>query len=127
MTGTLPSERSFGLSVGGVGLMLGGFGVWQGYSLGPVLLVPAAVLVGLALCFPSALKVPNRVWWWFSRLLGWLNSRILLTAFFAAVLTPVALVMKMYGRNVLRTWRTQTNWRPYPARRADPKHYEHLF
>jgi hypothetical protein len=59
--------------------------------------------------------------------LGRVNARILLSVFFAVVLTPVGVAMRLFGRNVLSGDRPDTNWRPYPARRADPKHYDHLF
>jgi len=55
------------------------------------------------------------------------NTRILLSIFFVVVLAPVGVVMRMSGRNQLSGWRGDTNWRPYPARRGNPRHYDRLF
>ena len=92
-----------------------------------VLLFTGILLVSLGAVAPSVLRLPNRLWWRFAQWLGWVNARILLSVFFALVFTPVGGVMRLFGRNPLSGHRPDTNWRPYPARRADPKHYEHLF
>ena len=92
-----------------------------------VLLLTGILLVSLAMVAPSVLRLPNRIWWQFAQRLGWVNTRILLSVFFALVFTPVAVMMRLFGRSALSAHRPDTNWRPYPARRADPKHYEHLF
>ena len=76
---------------------------------------------------PAALRLPNRIWWQFAQLLGWINARVLLTAFFIVVLTPVGCAMRLFGRNPLRGAQPASNWSGYQARRSDPKHYEHLF
>lgn len=128
MAARLPTERSFGLSVGCVCLAAAALAWWRAHpTFSLILLVVGALLVGFGLAAPSALRVPNRVWWRFAQALGWMNARVLLTLFFAVVLTPVGVTMRMFGRNPLRGLRAQTNWRPYAARRRDPRHYEHLF
>src|SRR3990172_3293936 len=123
-----PSERSFGISVGSVCLAAGALFLWRGRpTVSLALLVVGGLLVGCALVAPSALRVPNRYWWRFAQALGWVNARVLLTLFFALVLTPVGLVMRLVGRNPLRPAQPQTSWGPYSARRRDPKHYERMF
>jgi saxitoxin biosynthesis operon SxtJ-like protein len=128
MAGAAPTERSFGLSIGSIGLAFGAFLWWRGYPrLGTTVVLVGTLLLILGLTAPSLLTLPNFLWWRFSRVLGWVNARILLTVFFAIVLTPVGVVMRLFGRNPLSGSEPDTNWRAYPARRADPKHYEHLF
>jgi hypothetical protein len=101
---------------------------WRGHTLVPlVLLAGGTLLVTLGMFAPPLLAVPNRLWWRFAQLLGRVNARILLSVFFACVLTPIGVTMRLFGRNVLTDGRSDTNWRPYPARRGDPKHYDHLF
>ncbi len=128
MTGQLPTERSFGIGVGGVCIGLASLFWWRGSpTTGAVLLGTGTLLVGFGFVAPMALRVPNRVWWRVAQVVGWVNTRILLTVFFAVVLTPVGTVMRLFGRNPLRGAGGQTNWTSYPARRRDSRHYERLF
>ncbi len=128
MTTGLPTERSFGRGVGGVCLGAAVFVWWRGHpTASVVLLAVGALLVGFGLFAPSALRIPNRVWWRVAQAVGWVNTRILLTVFFAIILTPVGVAMRLFGRNPLRGADAKTNWAPYPARRRDPRHYERLF
>lgn len=123
-----PSERTFGTSVGLAFAGLGALLAWRGASaIGPSLAALGVLLVVLGRAAPSALRVPNRYWWRFAQTLGWINTRVLLTAFYALVLTPVGLVMRLAGRNPLRPAKADSGWAPYPPRRRDPKHYERMF
>ncbi len=123
-----PSERSFGISVGSVLLVLGAIALWRHrQTLGTVMTSVGGVLLVLGLVAPVLLRVPNRIWWRFAQALGWVNARIILTVFFSIILTPVGFVMRLTGRNPLRPSAEGTNWGPYPDRHNDPKHFEHLF
>ena len=124
----VPSERSFGLSVG---LLCGAASVvswWQGHHVPPIVLAAvAAVLLAGALLAPSALRVPNRLWWRLAQALAWINTRLLLTVFFAVVVTPAGLVMRLLGRNPLRPPRAGTTWSEYSRHRRDLTHYDRSF
>ena len=126
---TTPTERSFGLSVGAVCVTASAWSWWRGrVSIAVALGVAGTVLIVGGLIAPSILRVPNRIWWRFARILGWINARVILTLFFLLVLTPVGAVMRLFGRNPMKA-RAQagTNWSAYVVRRQDPRHYEHLF
>jgi hypothetical protein len=126
--GRIPSERSFGLSVGPASIAFGALLAWRGYQrAGAIAAAIGLVLVLGALVAPAALRVPNRIWWQFAIVLGWINSRILLTVFFLVVLTPAGWVMRLLGRSPLRSVRRDTNWADYNERRREPRHYEHLY
>ena len=128
MSAGLPTERSFGLGIGGVCMAAAALVWWRGSStMGLVLLVTGTLLIGFGLVAPLVLRAPNRLWWRVAQAVGWVNTRVLLTLFFAIVLTPVGVAMRLFGRNPLQGAGAQTNWTPYPARRRDPRHYEHLF
>lgn len=124
----MPSERAFGLSVGPASIVFGGLLAWRGHPRAAVVAagIGFVLLVG-ALVAPALLRGPNRVWWRFATILGWINSRILLTAFFLVVLTPAGWVMRLVGRNPLRSAGTGSNWTGYNDRRREPRHYEHLY
>ncbi len=128
MTGKVPSERSFGLSVGGVCLLLASWLWWRGSETTWTIFASiGAVLMGLGAMAPSLLRGANRIWWRFAQVLGWINSRIILGLFFALILTPVGIVMRVFGRNPLHALRGPTNWGVYPSRIRSPRHYERMF
>jgi hypothetical protein len=74
-------ERSFGVSVGGVLLLIAALLLWR-RRLGRAEIVGGigGVLLVLGLVSPSLLRYPSALWWRFSRALGYVNARILLTA-----------------------------------------------
>jgi len=124
----MPSERSFGLSVGLASLAFGALLTWRGHDrTGALVALTGVILVSGGLLAPAALRIPNRIWWRFASLLGWINSRILLTLFFFVVLTPAGCLMRLFGRSPLRSVRPDTNWSGYDERRRDSRHYEHLY
>jgi hypothetical protein len=124
----MPSERAFGLSVGPAFIVFGGLLAWRAHPRAAAVAagIGLVLLVG-ALVAPALLRGPNRAWWRFATILGWINSRILLTAFFLVVLTPAGWVMRLVGRNPLRSAGTGSNWTGYNDRRREPRHYEHLY
>jgi hypothetical protein len=123
-----PTERAFGVSVGSACLALGGLLWWRAHPApGLALVAVGSALLVLGRLAPSTLHVPNRYWWRFAQVLGSINARVLLTLFYALVLTPVGVVMRAFGRNPLRPTEARTSWSPYAARRRDPKHYERMF
>jgi len=128
MTGRIPTERSFGLSVGAVCLVAGALSWWRFHmTAADVLTSTGVLLMGAALFAPATLRTINRVWWRVAQAIGWVNARILLSAFFFLVLTPAGLLMRLLGRNPFRQADERSGWSAYSERRANPKHYEQMF
>ncbi len=122
-------ERSFGVSVGGVLLLVAAALWWRGrITNAEILGGMGAVLVVLGLTAPRLLKYPSAVWWKFAMILGHVNARIILTIAFLVVLTPVALIWRLIGRDPLaikrRNW---PGWSPYPARYRDKDHFTRMY
>ncbi|MEO7158412.1 MAG: SxtJ family membrane protein [Vicinamibacterales bacterium] len=122
-------ERSFGLSVGGVLLLMAGFALWRGRMtaaewLGAV----GAVLVVLGAVAPALLYYPSKVWWRFAIALGWVNARIILSVAFAIVLTPISLVWRLIGRDPLQRKRAGwKGWTPSPERYRRGDHFTKMY
>ena len=95
--------RSFGLIVGGVFSLLG---VWpalvHGLPMRAWALGPGVLLIAPALIYPAVLKGPYRAWMAAGRLLGWINSRVILSIFFYVILTPVGVVLRLLGKDPMR-------------------------
>jgi len=99
----LPSERTFGLVFMGIFLIAAGY-VWhKGFSSGWV-----EAFLGLALAFlictlvaPKVLRPLNKAWYQLGLILGRFVSPIVLGILFFIVITPVAFVMRLAGRDAL--------------------------
>ena len=127
--GKVNQERSFGLSVGAVCGLVAVFCLWRGKGMkAEGWGVVSLALVVPALFRPSLLHIPSAVWWRFARALGWVNARVLLSAFFFLVLTPLGLAMRLGGWDPMQRRRGRsTGWFPYPERVRSPKHYDRMY
>jgi hypothetical protein len=96
------SDRSFGLTVGGVMLLVGIVKLWRGSIVGAWWLALAAMLLGLALLYPAALAPLNRLWRRLSLVLNRVVNPVVLAALFFVAVVPVALMMRTLGKDPLR-------------------------
>jgi Saxitoxin biosynthesis operon protein SxtJ len=122
-------ERSFGVSVGAVLLVLAAVLLWRHRVLRAEILGGiGAVLFVLGLIAPPLLKYPSRYWWKFSRAFGHVMARFWLTLLFLLVLTPVNLIWKLLGRDPLALRRDHwPGWSPYPQRYRNRRHYDQMY
>jgi hypothetical protein len=65
-------------------------------------LAGAGVWVALALICPRLLSPLYRGWMKFGHVLGWINARIILGLVFFVMVTPIGLVMRLFGKDLLR-------------------------
>ncbi len=122
-------ERSFGISVGTVLLLIAAALVWRGRILTAEIMAPiGAVLLILGYMQPRLLKWPSAVWWKLAMVLGYVNSRVILTVAFAIILTPLGLIWRLTGRDPLaRRRRNWPGWSPYPARYRNANHFNRMY
>jgi len=117
-----PKElRKFGFLVGGV---FGLIGVWpklfHGASLRPWAIILAGLLILPALVFPKILSPVQRGWMKVGHVLGWINTRIIMAVIFFLVVTPMAWIMRLLGKDPMlrrfepkaQTYRIKRNPRP---------------
>ena len=122
-------ERSFGVSVGGVLLAVAAFLWWRGRLTGAAWSgAIGAVLLMLGLIAPNLLKWPSALWWKLAMVLGYVNARVILTIAFLLVLTPIAFVWRLIGRDPLGKRRESwPGWTAYPRRYADRSHFTRMY
>ena len=104
-------NRSFGLLMAAV--LLGFAGVrylLAGSTLRWAMAIGAAFLL-VALVQPGWLAPVRRGWMRFAAVLGYINSRILLTIVFGLVVTPIAYLLRLLGRQPMRAEPQTTYWR----------------
>ncbi len=94
--------RSFGLLVGGI---FAGIGLWpvlfRSEDLRLWALIFAGLFVTLALVRPKSLGSVYQVWMAIGYALGWLNTKVILVVIFYGLFTPLGLVMRLFGRDLL--------------------------
>ena len=96
--------RKFGLTTGIIFAVLFGFvlpWIWGG-ELHKWPLVVGGILCSLALIAPRSLFGFYKVWMSIALVLGWLNSRIILGLVFILMVTPMALVMRLMGKDPMQ-------------------------
>ncbi len=96
--------RQFGLIMAAVIAALFGLGLpallGRGWPLWPWLL--AGLFCAFSLLYPRGLQPVHAGWMKFGHVMGWINSKIILGFTFFIVLTPIGLVMKLFGSDPLR-------------------------
>ena len=122
-------EKSFGISVGIVLLLIAGFLVWrERLTTAQIVGGIGAVLLVLGLVQPRLLKWPSAVWWRFAMILGYVNARIILTVIFTIVFSPLGLLWRIVGNDPLaRKRRNWPGWSPYPARYRKSDHFTRMY
>src|SRR5262245_46899595 len=123
--------RRFGLTVGGMFVLLGSASWWRGHVRPPtVMWTVGGLLVVFGLVAPLALDPVRRAWMRFATILGEVNSRIILGVFFFVVIAPVGFVLRKLVRDPLdRTLDDgkATNWIRRPRLPVERARYEQQF
>jgi hypothetical protein len=99
----LPTDRKFGLTLGGLFLAFAAVRWWIGH-IGPVTVAMAlagGALLLLGLLAPRSLGRLNRTWMRFGAVLAAIVNPIVMLLMFVLIFTPVALVMRLKGRDGL--------------------------
>ena len=122
-------ERSFGVSVGPVLCAIAAALWWRGrIARAEIVAGIGLFLLAAGLVYAPLLQYPSAAWWRLSRMLGYVNARILLTILFGVVLVPISMLWRLIGKDPLARRRdSATGWSRYPARYRDRKHYERMF
>jgi hypothetical protein len=124
------AERQFGLIVGGIFGLLGGWWVFKGKFevLAFILLTLGIVLLSLGAVFPRALVLPRRWWMLLAVAISFVTTPIILAILFFLVVSPIGLIKRLTGWDPLgrRAASAPSYWKNYSARR-DPRHYERMY
>jgi hypothetical protein len=101
---TLPSERRFGRTITGAFAFLGLYGIFAHRSriTCAVCLLLSVVCGVITYAQPKALAPLNKAWFHLGDRMGKIVSPIVLAIIFFGILTPIAIVAKLFGRDPLR-------------------------
>lgn len=60
------------------------------------------LLIVLGGILPQALAPVHKGWMWVGHILGWINTRILLGIVFYGLITPIGIVFRLMGKDMMR-------------------------
>src|ERR1700730_14377966 len=125
------AEREFGLIVGGIFALLGGWWLYRGkfVNAASLTLSLGLLLIVCGVLLPRVLVFPNKAWMRLAEALAFVNTRIVLGVLFFLLFTPIGLVKRLAGWDPLnrRERKRDSYWRPYSERQRDRRHYEKMF
>ena len=106
----LPSNRNFGFLFTGVFALLSAYSAYKGADAFKVYgWLSAGIAVGVvAVTAPNLLTPFNKAWMKLGELMGKVVSPLVLGVIFFVLLTPVALIGRLLGRDELRLKRTNS-------------------
>jgi len=93
--------RKFGITMGIVLALFGGFSWWREKDYYFYFLIPAAIFIFPALVIPSILKPVNKIWMSLAILMSWVMTRVILGILFYLGITPIGLLARLLGKDFL--------------------------
>ena len=130
MTSSTKALRKFGITVGLGFAILGTISWARDHTIAPrVLWTMAALLVVPALVAPALLGPVERVWMRFALVLGHINTRVILSALFYLLLTPIGFVLRLFRDPLDRsvTDERRSFWIRREPEQVDRARYEQQF
>ena len=127
----LPANRTFGLLFIGVFAVLATYGLWRDWSteLIQTFFIISGVLVVITLLAPKLLTPFNKAWYQLGLLMGRVVSPIVLGVIFFIVITPVAIITKLAGRDALklRKQNVDSHWIDRKPPGPEPESFKEQF
>lgn len=93
--------RKFGLLFGLLGAIAGAYLVWKGNALWPWAFAAGAAFALSGLFAPDVLRPVYAGWMKLAFVLAWVNTRVLLGLFFYLVMTPIGVLLRLFGKDLL--------------------------
>ncbi|MGH7493268.1 MAG: SxtJ family membrane protein [bacterium] len=127
---TTKEARKFGLTIGIFLLVIAGLLFWKQRPSFSAFAYAGAGFVFLGLLAPLLLKPVFKVWMSFAVVMGFVMTRVILAVLFFALFTPVSLVAKLLGKDLLdERWdkNADTYWVKRPPAFFDPRSAENMF
>jgi NADH:ubiquinone oxidoreductase subunit 6 (subunit J) len=122
--------RKTALVVAAVLLLIAAWNFYRGRMSVVFIFGAVGVLLLFAgLLFPAAARVFHNAWMRFASVLGYVNSRVLLSVMFYGALTPYGFVSRLAGRDPLkrRAKKQGSYWIPRERTRQAREGFERLF
>ncbi len=130
ISATREEVRKFGYLFAGICVILGAYSIYKGHSTWLWFAGGAGFFLITGLLGYPILRPIYVVWMKFAYVLGWINMRLLLGVFFFVILTPVGLLMRVFGKDLLDEKIERgagSYWKVREPEKFDRERYERLF
>ena len=122
--------RSFGVTIGIILLIVAGFLFYKEKESFQLFIYIAGSFISLGFLVPIILKPIYLVWMIFAVILGWFMTRIILSLLFYLVVTPIGLVLRLLGKDLLELKKQEVQgsyWNLRDSRKEQNQNYEKQF
>jgi hypothetical protein len=122
--------RDFGITFFVILVLIGGILIYKGRPAGFVITGVGALFLLAGIWAKGILKPLHAIWMTFAVVLGFFMSRIILSILFYLVLTPIGLVVRLFGKDLLsQRWdqEAESYWIKKEREPFDRKRYEKLY
>ena len=93
--------RKFGITIGIILLVISGFLFYKEKESFQIFLAIGITLFFTAITIPFILKPVYWIWMIFATILGWIMTRIILSILFYVILTPIGLILRLFGKQFI--------------------------
>lgn len=93
--------REFGIVICAALIIIAGVGLLRHKAWPPYLIITGIIFGGLGVLAPFLLLPFQKIWMAFALIIGFFMSRIVLTILFYFVITPIGLLTKLFGKDIL--------------------------
>jgi len=122
--------REFAFTIGAALVVLSGIALGRGKGSCAYLFVSGVIFAGLGAAAPHVLKPLQKAWMAFSVVIGFFMSRLVLAVLFYVVVTPIGLLIRLLGKDMLdqRTSKDRPSyWRERPVSMKPRESYENQY
>ena len=123
--------RKFGLAMLLFAAAIASIRLWRGHPVSArVLYAIAAYALLSAALLPAALRPAYWLLMKIAHALGWFNTRLILILLFYLVFTPIGLLLRLFGKDLLNRTidrNARSYWIPRPEEPFERKRYERQF
>lgn len=126
-----PSDRKFGFTFAVIFIAVFVYGIFASWALiiSSLCALAGVLFLVLAAIAPQLLSPLNRAWFAFGELLGRVVSPLALGFIFFALITPVSIITRLFGRDELHLKRrpVASYWTPRHTPVLDPNSFKQQF
>jgi hypothetical protein len=119
--------KEFGLIMGLVLLIVTGILLWKDHPVWYPFFSLAWVFILSGIIFPPSLRTAEALWMKFGMAMGHVVTHIILTIMFFVVITPLGLMLRLFGKKLLDTHpdpSLKTYWREVPKDGPSSRPYQ---